>query len=258
MMLEQIVEFKKKEVAKLKNVEPSISTDRIKHRTGRFKKALKLPGISLIAETKKASPSKGLLIKNYNPAELADIYEKGGASAVSVLTESSFFKGSLMDLKQVKAKVSLPVLRKDFILDELQIYESYNAGADALLLIAAVLEEKQLKYFIQLTSELGMDALVEVHTLMELEKVLKCGAEIIGINNRDLNSFHTDISVTLEIAPHVPDECVIVSESGIKQRSDIRKLAGVGVDAVLVGEALVKSPDVMLKVRELVCEGSNQ
>jgi len=180
----------------------------------------------------------------------------GGARAISVLTDNKFFQGSIDNLKRVKTRVSLPVLRKDFIIDSYQIYETREMGADALLLIAAILEEQQLKEFISLAQELQLDTLVEVHSEEELETALNCGAEIIGINNRDLKTFKTDITTTLDLACLIPEHCLVVSESGISTGQDVRRLAEVGIDAILVGEALVTSPDIQTKIQELLKEGS--
>lgn len=179
-------------------------------------------------------------------------YEKAGASAISVLTESRFFQGSPENLIKVKNAVNLPVLRKDFIIDPYQLYETRYFEADALLLITAILKEEQLKDFILLARELDLAALVEVHSREELATALNCGAEIIGINNRDLKTFKTSISTTLELANLIPEHCLLVSESGIATGSDVKKLAQAGVDAILVGEALVTSPSVDNKIQELL------
>ncbi len=226
-------------------------------RKNRFREVLKRPGVSLIAEVKKASPSRGVFVKDFDPVKLAAAYEKAGASAVSVLTDARFFNGSLEDLKKVRENVRLPILRKDFIIDPYQIYETASAGADALLLITGILEKEKLRDFIRLAGELNLDALVEVHTREELEKALGCGAEIIGINNRDLKTFQVDIATTLELAKLVPEDCVLVSESGISSEEDVKRLAQAGVDAVLVGEALVISPNIEDKVNELIKGGKS-
>jgi indole-3-glycerol phosphate synthase len=219
---------------------------------GSFKKALAAPGISLISEVKKASPSKGVFKKDLNPAETALIYERAGAAAVSVLTDTKFFQGSLQDMVAVKSAIALPVLRKDFIIDAYQLYEARYYGADAVLLIAAILDNAHLQNFIHLAHGLGLDALVEVHSKGELQAALDCGAEIIGINNRDLETFKTSIATTMELAQYIPDSCILVSESGISTYEDVKELASVGVDAILVGEALITSPDIEGKVKELL------
>lgn len=223
-----------------------------------FKNALKNEkGISLIAEVKKASPSKGVLLADFDPVKLAKTYEKNGAAAISVLTDVTFFQGNLSYLKEIRENVRVPLLRKDFIIDYYQIYEARVYGADAILLIAAILEKKELELYIQLARDLGLDALVEVHTMAELQTALSCGAEIIGINNRNLNTFETSLKTTLDLAKAVPKNCLLVSESGIFSADDVRSLAKVNVDAVLVGEALVTSPQIDLKVQELVAGGKD-
>lgn len=207
--------------------------------------------VRLIAEIKKASPSQGVFRPDFNPVELAACYEKNGAAAVSVLTNERFFQGSLAYLRQVKESIRLPVLCKDFIIDPYQIYEAKNFGADAILLIAAVLSQAELSSFVQLAREIELEVLLEVHSSQELKRALSCGAEIIGINNRDLRTFKCDLRVTLQLAEEVPASCLLVSESGIYSVHQIRQLAAVGVDAVLVGESILTSSDRGQKVREL-------
>lgn len=208
--------------------------------------------IRLIAEIKKSSPSKGLLIPDLKVNDLAKRYEEAGASAISVLTERRFFSGGTENIGIAKENAKLPVLRKDFLFEEYQIYESRYIGADALLLIAAVLEPSALSDFILLTEGLGMSSLVEVHNERELEKALKADARIIGINNRDLTTFKVDIGTTFRIIREIPKGNVVVSESGINSREDVEKLRNIGVHAILVGEAIVTSKDVGEKIRELV------
>ncbi|ATW24383.1 indole-3-glycerol phosphate synthase TrpC [Candidatus Formimonas warabiya] len=254
MILDEIVAHKKREVEELK-LRLGLGAgggDFASGGKGVFKKALQKPGINLIAEVKKASPSKGILKEGLNPAKLAGVYQHGGAAAISVLTDSRFFKGSREDFIAVKSTVAIPVLRKDFIIDPVQIYEAGQMGADAVLLIAAVLDGGRLKSLVELAGQLGMDALVEVHSREELVKALDSGGEIIGINNRDLRTFQVDLAVTLELAPLVPPSCVLVSESGIHTGADVKTLAQAGVHAVLVGEALVTAPHVMKKMKELL------
>lgn len=252
MILEEIINYKRIEVAKSKIVEPYDANIPPSSNKGAFKRAIAKQNISLIAEVKKASPSKGVFVKDFDPVKIATSYEKGGARAVSVLTDNRFFQGSIDDLKKVKEAISLPILRKDFIIDPYQLYQSRAIGADAVLLIAAVLDEKELKELITLANELGLDTLVEIHTAKELEKALLCGAEIIGINNRDLNTFNTDISNTMQIIRDIPDNCLVVSESGISTARDVEKLVDVGVDAILVGEALVTSDNIERRIIELL------
>lgn len=217
-----------------------------------FLEALLEPGISVIAEVKKASPSKGDFNLKWPVTELALHYEAGGARAISVLTEEDFFKGSAADLYEVRSTVNLPVLRKDFIIDSYQLYESRGMGADAVLLIAGFLGEKELTAFLDLCSDLGLAALVETHCEDEIKTALCAGARIVGINNRNLQTFATDVRHTLQLAPFVPDDIVLVSESGIHTTSDIDLLAAAGADAVLVGESLVCNCNPAKKIQELV------
>ena len=220
--------------------------------------ALKAGGVRLIAEVKKASPSRGLLRPDFNPVDLAGTYSANGASAISILTDPRF-QGELDHIVQVKAAAAhlqgqngtVPVLRKDFIFDPYQVHEARGAGADAILLIIAILAPSQAKEYIQLARALGMDCLVEVHDPDEVQVALDAGAEIIGINNRDLRTFVTDLNVTRDLAPLVPKDKVLVSESGINSPDDLRTLSPFGVNAVLVGESIVTSTDVAQKVREL-------
>ena len=223
-----------------------------------FYTALKKPGVSLIAECKKASPSKGLMVPHYNAAELAKTYAKAGASAISVLTDGRHFQGSLADLRDVKeavGKKKVPVLRKDFIFDPYQVYEARVAGADALLLIAAVLSDADLKDLLALTHRLQMNALIEVHTEEELARVLPLQPRIVGVNNRNLQTFEVDFKNTARLRQQIPLDVVTVGESGLKNASDVQKMAQIGVDAILVGETLVKSKDVYKKVAEFVKAG---
>lgn len=208
--------------------------------------------IRLIAEIKKSSPSKGLLISDLKVDDFVKRYEEAGASAISVLTERRFFSGRPENIGIAKENAKLPVLRKDFLFEEYQIYESRYIGADALLLIAAVLGPSALSDFILLSEELGMSSLVEVHDERELEKALKADARIIGINNRDLTTFKVDIETTFRVIREIPKGKVVVSESGITSREDVRRLIDIGVHAILVGESIVTSKDVGEKIRELV------
>lgn len=221
-----------------------------------FKKAISTPNrINLISEIKFASPSAGTIRKAGNPAEIGLVYEKAGASAISFLTDKLFFNGEIKNLPIVKNAVTLPILRKDFIIDEIQVREALIYGADAVLLIARILTESKLRDLITLCREHKLAALTEVHDRNDLDLALKCGADIIGINNRDLDTFHVDINTTMELVKHVPKECILVSESGIESSDDIRKLKGKGVNAVLVGSALMSSGNLNEKVKELVEAG---
>ena len=220
-----------------------------------FSGALWGPGVRLIAEAKKSSPSKGLLRSPYNPVSLACTYAENGAAAISVLTESDHFDGSLDHLTAVKnglGDLGLPVLRKDFIFDPYQVVESRVAGADAILLIVGILDVSQIKELLGLCQSLWMQALVEIHSEKELDIALDAGADIIGINNRDLSTFETDVSLSQHLRPLIPEGKIVVAESGIKSREDINLLKKSRIDAVLVGEAIMTAKDVGTKVRELV------
>lgn len=214
-----------------------------------FTAALQHDTVALIAEVKKASPSKGLLMKDFNAVRLARMYEENGASAISVLTDEKFFQGSLDDLRAVRAAVRLPVLRKDFIIDSYQVYEARAAGADAALLIVMALEDAQLRALHSLITELGMSALVEVHNETELERALAIGATLIGVNNRDLRTFHEDLSITERLAALVPEGVTLVAESAIRSVEDVQRMAACGARAVLVGEGLVKAKVIVHEVR---------
>ena len=212
--------------------------------------ALQITGrINVIAEFKRASPSKGDIRAGASAAETARAYERGGAAAVSVLTEEDFFRGSLRDLAEVKDAVGLPVLRKDFIIDEYQVYESAAAGADALLLIVAALEDAALSSLLHLTEdELGMDALIEVHTEEELARALAAGARVVGVNNRDLHTFNVSLDISVRLAARATHGTLLVSESGIGGRADIERLRACGFKAFLIGETLMRaeSPEAAL------------
>jgi indole-3-glycerol phosphate synthase len=214
--------------------------------------ALFVSPIRLIAEMKKASPSKGLLREDFDPRELAQGYAQGGASALSVLTDPSFFQGSFEYLRGAKGWVELPLLQKDFILEEYQIWEGRAWGADAVLLIAAVLDQETLKGLCHMALEIGVEPLIEVHDLSDLKKALETDSRIIGINNRDLRTFQVDLNTTFHLIGEITPHKSIVSESGIFTREEVIRLEAMGLDAVLVGEALVKSHDPGKKVRELL------
>jgi indole-3-glycerol phosphate synthase len=218
--------------------------------------------VALIAEVKKASPSKGLLRPNFAPLELATTYAENGAAAISVLTDVKYFQGRLEYLTRIKSHLNQgngqhapPLLRKDFIFHPYQVYEARAAGADALLLIAAVLSNNEMADLLTLTHTLGMAALVEVHNQAELERVLPLQPHLIGVNNRDLRDFSVDLNTCIELRQHVPSDICFVAESGIHTPTDVARLAKEGIDAILVGEALVKAQDVGGKVRELLNYG---
>jgi indole-3-glycerol phosphate synthase len=215
--------------------------------------ALAGDGISLIAEVKRASPSKGALNPNLDAVALAKTYARCGAAAISVLTESKYFMGSGSDLEAIKnALPNVPVLRKDFILEPYQLVEARAWGADAILLIVAILDYVTLQHLVAESHRLGMQCLLEVHNEDELKRALKCDAQLIGVNNRNLDTLEVDISVTQKLRPLIPPERIVVSESGIKRREDIEKLKDWGVDAVLIGEALVTAGDIPAKIKELL------
>jgi indole-3-glycerol phosphate synthase len=209
------------------------------------------PDIAIIAEVKKASPSKGVITEDFNPVAIAQSYQKGGAEAISVLTDESFFQGSIDYIVQVRQQVDLPVIRKDFIIDELQIQEAGNYGADAILLIAAILEEAQIRDYLQMSAELGMDVLVEVHDEKELEKSLAAGSALVGINNRDLRDFSVDLNTTTRLRKVIPESIPVVSESGIATSDDMKMLQDNGIAAALIGESLMRSANREAALREL-------
>jgi indole-3-glycerol phosphate synthase len=217
-----------------------------------FAAALRSKRPAIIAEIKKASPSKGVMVEDFQPIELARQYERGGASALSVLTDGSFFLGSLADLEVARAACSLPVLRKDFTIAEYHVLEAAAFGADAILLIVAILDQSQLRGFRELAGEFGMAALVEVHDRRELGMALESGAEIIGVNNRDLRSFEVSLDTSIQLAPEIPQTVAKVSESGIFNAPDIQRLMNAGYDAFLVGEHLVKSGDAARALQDLL------
>ena len=254
-MLDRIITQKRDEIAQRKKAAPlTYLQERIAGQKPALNlvPALKRDHVRLIAEVKKASPSRGLLRPNLNPTELATTYAQGGAAAISVLTEANYFMGSTEHLAAIRGTVELPLLRKDFIFDNYQVYESRACGADALLLIAAILSQGQLKELVSLSRSLGLRCLVEVHNAYEVERAVLSEAEIIGINNRDLNTFTVDINTTSRLRPLIPKEKIVVSESGVESHKDIEKLGKWGVDAVLVGEALVTAADVLAKMKELL------
>ncbi|HLG21678.1 MAG TPA: indole-3-glycerol phosphate synthase TrpC [Candidatus Manganitrophaceae bacterium] len=256
-LLEDILEAKRESVRSRKG-KRSLQEARSKiadaDPTRGFQKALSIPDPNaprLIAEVKKASPSKGIIRERFHPVEISKIYEAGGAAALSVLTEERFFLGKPSYLHEIRLEVSLPLLQKDFILDELQIYEARAWGADAILLIAALLEKRQAEDYFHLARELSLDVLTEVHTEKELEEILGW-APLIGINNRDLTTFQTDLSTTFRLMREIPDDRTVVSESGVASRKEVERLYEAGVDAILVGESLMASERIEDKMKELL------
>ena len=224
----------------------------LRHTRRDFAGALRFRSPGIISEIKKASPSKGILAQDFDPVALAEKYEDGGAAALSVLTDRDFFQGSLDDLRAARAACRLPVLRKDFTISEYHVYEAAAAGADAILLIVALLDDAELRSFRELAAECGMAALVEAHDAGEVGRALESGAEIVGINNRDLRTFQVSLETSIELAERIPRGVLKVSESGICSAADIRRLMTAGFDAFLVGEHLVKSGDAARALRELV------
>jgi indole-3-glycerol phosphate synthase len=241
--LEQILEAKREEIERLRPWRDELEREARERDSFRhFQSALEQAGskLAVIAEVKKASPSAGVIVHSFNPIEIAEEYELDGANAISVLTDRKFFRGDLEHLRDVRSAVSLPLLRKDFVLDEIQIAESVVNGADAVLLIVAALNQTELIGLLRASAGFQLDALVEVHSEEELHRALAAGAKIIGINNRNLATFEVDLAITEKLCREVPDEIVLVSESGIKTPSDIARVKACGVDAILVGEALMR------------------
>lgn len=244
MILDTIVAQKKEEVALLKSRGiqlPHQFAEKVIDPPRGFRRALvEYPGVAIIAEVKKASPSKGVICPNFDPVAIARAYEEDGAQAVSVLTDEKFFQGSLLYLLQVREAIKLPVLRKDFIIDELQIQEAHAHGADAILLMASILDAQQLKDYFHCARGYGMDALMEVHDEHELEVALESGCDLIGVNNRNLKDFSMDTETTFRLKKMIPPGIPVVGESGLKTREDIQRLQDEGVAAALIGETLMR------------------
>lgn len=258
MVLERIVANSQRELEKEKRSLPLAELKRMARAQPApldLASALRGDGIKLIAEIKKASPSRGVIRADFAPTAIAQTYAANGAAAISVLTESKYFQGSLSHLKDIRdrrANRGLPLLRKDFILDHYQVYQSRAYGADSLLLIVAILTPEKLGELLTLSHELKMSCLVEVHSEAELEIALKTQAKIIGINNRDLKTLAVDLNITRRLRPLIPADRIVVSESGLKDRSDIEKMKAWGVNVVLVGESLLSAADIATKMRELL------
>jgi indole-3-glycerol phosphate synthase len=256
MILNEIIAQKKEELAETKHRAPLSEVKAKASDAGpvrSFGKALSRGGaIRLIAEVKKASPSKGVIREDFDPVGIARVYEESGAACISVLTEEKFFQGKLEYLGLIRIAAGLPLLRKDFIVDEYQIYEARAAGADAILLIAACLEKEQMTDYLGVAGRLGLDVLVESHTYRELDRSLLAGATLVGINNRDLTTFVVSLQTTLDLLKDIPDDRTVVSESGIRTRDDVITLEKAGVDAILVGESLMREKDIGRKVKELL------
>ena len=254
--LKEIVDYKKSLLKEKKafftSLKNKVKTDKLT-RYAIFKEAISKPGkINLIAEIKKASPSRGIIRQDFDVLKIAEIYVQNGAAAISVLTEDKFFLGKPMYIRTVSEHFPVPILTKDFIIDEAQIFEAFSLGASAVLLIVAILKDEELKHLMAVAGRLDMDALVEVHDEGELKRALKAGAEIIGINHRDLRTFNVDLKVSERLIPQIPKGKIIVAESGIKSYAEIKMLQGLGVHAVLIGETFLQAPDIGSKIKEVM------
>jgi indole-3-glycerol phosphate synthase len=246
-VLGRIVEVKEREVGALR---PRAGDLRLAAESALpplpFAAALRRPGeVRLLAEIKRRSPSAGAIREGVDPGEVAAAYRAGGAAALSVLTDRDFFGGSLDALRRVRGAVDLPLLRKDFIIDPVQVWEARAAGADAILLIVRILGDERMRDLHAAAAELGMDVLVEAHDARELERAMEIGAQLVGVNNRDLSTFHTDLELSIRLAPGVPPGVTLVAESGIRTGEDVGRLGAAGVDAILVGESLMRQPDLV-------------
>ena len=255
--LSTIIETKKAYLQKqklnlpLKELKEKIAKIEYSHRS--FKDALKKSsGVSLIAELKHASPSKGILRNDFDPFVISGIYQDSGVDALSVLTEEDYFKGKSSYISKIKQMTRLPILRKDFIIDQYQVYESFSLGADAILLIAAILSIDELKQFLTIADKLDLECLMEVHNEDDLSKVLDTNAKIIGINNRNLDTLEVDLNITERLICSIPKEKIIVSESGIKTKTDVLRLKDLGIDALLMGEVFMSAKDIRAKVGEVL------
>ena len=255
--LQDMIALKRKEVDTLKSKRPItefVDSKRLLRGIRPFKEAISGgDGLNLIAEIKKKSPSFGRnFFRKLDIAGIANTYKKEGAKAMSVLTDKKFFSGSILHMNEVKRAIDLPVLRKDFIIDEYQVYESRYFGADAILLIARVLSVDEIKSFMHLAKRINMDVIVEIHDENDLEKALLSNPDIIGVNNRDLDTLEVSIENTLKLIPKIPEEIIKVSESGISSNEDIEKIKKAGVNAVLIGGAFLESGDIAARVREVM------
>ncbi len=259
-ILEQIVARKRERLEEAKRRLPQgqlfASLPTVVHRN-RFVSALRRDAVNIIAEIKRRSPSKGVLRENFDPIKIALSYTASGAAAISCLTEEDFFDGSLEHLRRVREITPLPLLRKDFIFDEYQIYEAAHAGADAILLIAAMLDGPRLNDLLKLADSLGLDALVEVHDSEEMEKALCYDVRLLGINNRNLRTFETSLDTSLRLAAETPKEITLVSESGIRSREDIERLRAAGFHAFLIGERFMMAEDEGRALKELLSSGNH-
>lgn len=255
-ILEEIIDFKRTEVSQAKEARPFeglVAQLNAAPPVRNFVDSLKAHApVGMIAEVKKASPSAGLIREDFHPVEIAQTYERSGAACISVLTDEKFFQGHLNYLKEVREAVTIPVLRKDFVIDPYQILEARVAGADCVLLIAECLNDSELENLYSYALELGMTALVEIYDPENLERVLKLSPPMLGINNRNLKTFVTSLDHSIQLSSKIPEDCVLVSESGIQNREDVQRLQNAGVRAILVGETLMRAPDISEKVCELL------
>jgi indole-3-glycerol phosphate synthase len=255
MFLQKILEHKKQEMAERKALLP---LSELKGQLGEtpaplnFEEVIRSRQEALIAEVKRSSPSRGRIREDFEPMAIARAYAESGAAAISVLTEQRFFEGHDSFLRQVRRSVSVPLMRKDFIIDPYQIYETRVLGGDAILFIARALDAGPLGEFLRLSSELGLSSLVEIHDEVDLEKAVSAGARMIGINNRDLSTFSTDLETSIRLAPLLPKKVTVISESGIRTRRDIERLRAAGVHGFLVGETLMTAGDIAGKIKELL------
>jgi indole-3-glycerol phosphate synthase len=257
VILDEILAHKRQEVATRRRRRRVETMTRLSPVPRGFASDLRQPGVSVIAEYKRKSPSGGdLLPPEVSPASVARLYAAHGAAAISVLTDMHYFGGSDADLREARAASALPVLRKDFVIDPYQVYEANALGADAVLLIVRALADSELRALLSLTRELGMDALVETHSADEVRRALDSGASVIGVNNRDLDTLETDVSVAPRLRPLVPRECLFVAESGVSSPEQIAILRDAEVDAVLIGESLLRAPDPSRKLAALVKAGA--
>lgn len=261
MILDKIIENKRSEVERTKKSKP---LDSLKSElqnldsTKSFYESISPDGSTkVIAEIKRASPSKGVLRSAFDPVEISKSYASGGASAISVLTDSRFFKGTLNHLRNVRSSVEIPLLRKDFIIDPYQVYESRFYGADAILLIVAALDSTVLRELLELAHSLEMDALVEIHDERELVKAIEAGSKIIGINNRDLKTFDVSLETSLRLCKLIPSEKIIISESGIGSSEDIKRLRSAGISVLLIGETFMRASEPGEELRKLLLECNN-
>jgi indole-3-glycerol phosphate synthase len=257
-VLSEIISKKRERVEQAKQTVPleRLRSDALAKRTSStphaLRRALQTDGINIIAEFKRRSPSKGVIRADADLPSIIQSYQLGGAAGISVLTEQDYFDGSLADLGRVKAGTDLPVLRKDFVFDPYQLYESAAAGSDAILLIVAALDDEQLASLRRLAEdELGMDALVEVHNSEEMDRAARCGAKLLGVNNRNLRTFEVSLETSVKLAPLAPKGALLVSESGLNQSADLRRLKEHGFNGFLIGESLMRAPDPEIALRDL-------